>query len=108
MTINTITATISSAYLGTGGQPGPRGPAGQDGATGIDNWSELYDTNFTGLTGSDIARFDGTNWVNVPLSINLFDFSSLPVYATIGGATGALPEDSLYVLTGDDTIRIVT
>ena len=107
MSVNKYLSAINIGPAGSQGAIGATGATGPTGLAGANSLNDLSDVAITGATGTQILQFNGTNFVNVDLSLSLFDFSVIPSYDTAIEASGALDPNELYVLTGDDTIRRV-
>lgn len=93
--------------LGANGVTGPQGPTGLQGAN-IDELNDLADVIITSpIDGQTIVyNADTDQWENSLILHTTIDFSGVTEYTGSTAAFMDLGADQLYLLEGDDCLRI--
>ena len=106
-----ITIGLATGERGPQGPQGATGVNGQTGATGetglagVTGLANCFDVDLSGVTGIQGISFDGSIWVPSEPE-TLITTNGITGYADQGSALSSTEIGDLYVITGEDALRI--
>ena len=90
---------------GETGANGQTGATGETGATGVTGLANCFDVDLSGVTGIQGISFDGSVWVPSETE-SLINTNGITGYADQSTALSSTEIGDLYVITGEDALRI--